>query len=301
MKKATPAKSPRIPRAVDHVVLPVGSLTIARRRMEQLGFRVAADAVHPFGTENCCIYLSDGTYIEPLGIAQRETCEQAAIRGNIFVAHDQAYRFRNFGDGFSAVSFKTANAKADHLDFVKKGMSAGRMLRFKRRIETRDGAGEAAFSLAFAGDLRSPDMFAFTCQREKWPEIGLGKLTRHPNGVRSLREIVMSEPNPTDFQYFLQEVINQRDQNAHSFGLELEAANATISVLNPRGMAEWFGAESGSERGLRCRALCLHVRSLERLAKVLDENGVAYRPIENRIVVGPAPGQGAFLAFEAGK
>lgn len=301
MTKGMSGQSPRIPRAVDHVVLPVRSLAVARQRLMQLGFAVAADAVHPFGTENCCVFLPDGTYLEPLGIAQRETCERAAIRGNAFIARDQAYRFRNFEDGFSAISFKTSNARVDHRDFVRNGISAGRMLRFKRRFVTENGAGEAEFALAIAGDLRSPDMFAFTCQRVKWPDVDLGKLTRHPNGARSLREIVLCEVNPTDFQYFLQEVINQREQNAHSFGLELESANANISVLNPRGMAAWFGAESSAERGLRCRAVVFGVPDISRLTKILDDNGVAYRSIENRIIVDPAPGQGAILAFEAGK
>jgi hypothetical protein len=29
---------------------------------------VAADARHPFGTENACVFFADGTYLEPLAL-----------------------------------------------------------------------------------------------------------------------------------------------------------------------------------------------------------------------------------------
>ena len=67
--------SSRTPRPIDHLVLPVSDLGVARDRLTALGFTVAKDARHPFGTENCCVFLSDGSYLEPLGIANREECE----------------------------------------------------------------------------------------------------------------------------------------------------------------------------------------------------------------------------------
>jgi len=78
------------PRTIDHIVLPVADINVARERYERLGFTVAPDGKHPFGTENCCVFLEDGTFLEPLGIAQRETCEAKAIKGHTFVANDQA-------------------------------------------------------------------------------------------------------------------------------------------------------------------------------------------------------------------
>ena len=77
-------KKPRKARILDHAVLPVESLEVARARFSALGFTVAPDGVHPFGTENACIYLADGTFLEPLGIAQREDCEATARKGNVF-------------------------------------------------------------------------------------------------------------------------------------------------------------------------------------------------------------------------
>lgn len=45
------------PHPLDHVVLPVVNIDVARERIGKLGFTVAADARHPFGTENACVFL----------------------------------------------------------------------------------------------------------------------------------------------------------------------------------------------------------------------------------------------------
>lgn len=294
------AKSPRKARSVDHLVLPVTALGVARERLSKLGFTVAPDAIHPFGTENACIFLADGTYLEPLGIHQRETCEAEAIRGNVFVAHDQAYRFRHGTEGFSALVFATGDAAADHKRFRKLGMSAGKQLNFSRIFTDAKGReSEASFSLAFARDMRAPDALVFTCEKLGKPNKARKNFEAHENGAIGVREIVLGEPNPSDFQYFLQEVINQRNINAHSFGIELEAANANIAAYNPAGLNAWFGmAPPASGRGLMHCGVVMAVSDLSATAKLLKKNKVGTKSIAGRIVVPPEPGQGTLIAFE---
>ncbi|TIX38964.1 MAG: VOC family protein, partial [Mesorhizobium sp.] len=65
MTENTPAR----PHPLDHLVLPTASLDVARARLTLLGFTVAPTGIHPFGTENCCVFLTDGTYLEPLAVA----------------------------------------------------------------------------------------------------------------------------------------------------------------------------------------------------------------------------------------
>ena len=289
-----------LPRALDHLVLPVGDVTTARQRLTELGFTVAADACHPFGTENAWVFFADKTYIEPLGIASREECEDAARRGNVFVARDQAYRFRRGQDGFSAIVVATDDADADHRAFRENGMSAGDMLEFARAAKTADGQEVTArFRLAFAADLRAPDFFLFACQRLNPLPADRAALETHANGVVGLAEVVLSEPNPTDFQYLLQEVFSQREVNAHSFGMDVMSANVKVSVLNPQGMQGFFGIRTSAHaRGLRGRAIVYRVRNLAVTETYLAGNGVAFERIGNRVVVSPAPGQGAVFAFE---
>jgi catechol 2,3-dioxygenase-like lactoylglutathione lyase family enzyme len=295
-----PIKQPRKARAIDHAVLPVESLETARERWTALGFTVAADAQHPFGTENSCIYFSDGTFLEPLAVAQREDCEATALKGNVFTARDQAFRFRNGEDGFAALAFATQDAGRDHKAFRKAGFSAGKKLAFSRKFTGANGKKDkAAFLLAFAADLRSPDTLFFTCERVAVPKVGRAGLQKHENGVSGIVEVVLSEPNPTDFQYLMQEVVNNRDDEAHSFGLEIASANGSVNVLTPEGLSVHFGVERNSaERGLRLEGLTLSVPSIETLVERLAAASVGFREMHGRVIVDSAPGQGCFLAFQ---
>lgn len=298
--RSTAKTSVRQARPVDHLVLPVTSLEIARERLSALGFTVAPDARHPFGTENACVYFKDDTYLEPLAIAHRETCEAAALKGNEFVERDQAFRFRKGQEGFSALVLGTPDADADHRQFRKHGISGGKQLKFSREFD--DGKGNtstAGFKLSFAADLRSPDSFFFTCERVNPPKVDRSKLQKHKNGAIGIREVVLSEPNPTDFQYIIQEVLNQRNVNSHSFGMELQSANANIAVYDKNGLREWFGINRNCHsRGLRFRAFVVGVKNLVKTAEVLKAGKIKPKKITNRLVVDHAPGQGCVIAFE---
>jgi catechol 2,3-dioxygenase-like lactoylglutathione lyase family enzyme len=290
----------RIPRLLDHLVLPVIDLATARDRYVKLGFTVAADALHPFGTENACIFFSDKTYLEPLGIAKREECEAAALTGNVFVARDQAYRFRRGQDGFSAIVVSTDDANTDHARFREKGISAGDMLEFSRSMKLPDGSeAVGSFRLSFAADLRSPDFFFFSCQRVMPLPADRSALETHANGVLGMSEVVLSEPNPTDFQYILQEAVDEREVSAHSFGMDIETRNGVkISVLNQAGMAGFFDRKTpGHSRGLRGRAVVFKVADLAATEHLLAANAVSFIRKDNRLIVPEAPGQGVIFAF----
>lgn len=296
--------SPRMPHKVDHLVLPVTNLEICRKRFTDLGFTVAPDARHPFGTENACVFFNDGTYLEPLAVGHRETCEKAALKGNVFVERDQAFRFRRGNEGFSGLVLATNDADGDHKLYRKLGISAGKQLKFSRMFKDENGAeSEGTFKLSFAADLRSPDSFFFTCERVGVPKIDKGELEKHANGAVSIVEVALGEPNPSDFQYMLQEVLNQREINSHSFGIELKSGNANIGAYGADGLRAWYGIESGCHsggagRGLRFRAFSVGVKSLKAVAKQLKKNKVKSRKIAHRIVVDHAPGQGCVIAFE---
>ncbi|MEM6461623.1 MAG: VOC family protein [Pseudomonadota bacterium] len=287
-------------RRLDHVVLPTADLLDARDRFSKLGFTVAPEAQHPFGTKNACVYFSDGTYLEPLAIAQREMCEEAALEGNVFVMRDQAYRFRNGEEGFSALVMGTGDATGDRASFRRAGISAGDNLEFSRPFETPEGEKAiASFELAFAADLRAPDLFFFTCQRKNPPQVDRTALESHGNGALGIRQVVLSEQNPSDFQYLLQQVVGQRDVHAHSFGVNLKSANAEIVALNADGMRGFFGFEYESEpRGLRLRGIVIGVDDLTSLETRFKGSEIAYAHIGGRLIVAHEPGRGAFFAFE---
>ncbi|WP_018239565.1 VOC family protein [Ensifer sp. BR816] len=291
----------RTARPLDHLVLPVAELGRARQRLTDLGFTVAEDARHPFGTENACVFFSDNTYLEPLAVASREECEAAALAGNAFVARDHAFRFRHGPEGLSAIVLGTPDATTDHIRYRSCGISGGEMLEFSRPMRLPDGReGLGSFRLAFAADLRAPDFFLFSCQRIRALPVDSALLHHHQNGVLGITEVVLSEPNPTDFQYLLQEAVDEREVSAHSFGMDIQAGSAKLAVLNPAGMEAFYGRSiSTTERGLRGRAVAFRVADLEATRALFAQNDIEFAEMGGRLVVPEAPGQGVIFAFGA--
>lgn len=289
-----------LPRVLDHLVLPVIDIDVARSRYQSLGFTVAPDGRHPFGTENCCVFFEDSTFLEPLGIAQRETCEARAIAGNTFVANDQTYRFRRGNEGFSHLVIKSDDARADNTSYKAAGMSAGKMVRFSRGY--KDSAGnkqKVSFHLAFAGDQRSPDSGFFSCQVTQAPAGGRGALVNHENGVIGIKEVILSEVNPTDFQYFFQMFLNQREMDVDSFGMSFDLAAARITVLSPHGMQAFYGMEAEKkERGMQFAAIILSVKDLTKTTAILRSNKVDCDIQSDKITISPAAGQGTTIIME---
>lgn len=285
-------------RPLDHLVLPVTDLATARARLTRLGFTVAADAHHPFGTENACVFLADKTYLEPLAVGDSEAVAAAMRAGNQFVARDHAFRFRNGQEGLSAIVMGTPDADADHARFRAAGLSAGDQLSFSRVMKFPDGTEiEPSFKLSFAADPRAPDFFAFTCQRVNMPPADRSALERHDNGVTGIARIVLSEQEPGAFASYLRAVTSGDAGDAATGRMTVAAANAVIDVIDPATLQNEFGVPRSAERGLRGEAIVFRVEDLAATDRLLAANGIRHMRSGGMILVPREPGQGTLFAF----
>jgi len=288
-----------MPRPIDHLVLPVDSLKAARARYEALGFQVREDREHPFGTANCCIFFQNKTFLEPLAVADREKAEAAVVDGNIFVRRQDAYRFRH-GEGFAMLALTSADADADQAAFAGQGFASGSVFGFKRQASLPDGSETTiGFRLAFAIDHRASDAMIFACQHLNPDALHDAASLVHANGALGVTGVYMAEVNPADFQYYLEATTGQRAIRASSLGIEADTPNGVVAILTPDGINALFGlSNSITIRGLRLCAFTLAVKDLDIVAKWFDDQGIGYRRQAGRLIVDPAPGQGALIAFE---
>lgn len=285
-------------RPLDHLVIPVTDLGTARARLTRLGFTVAADARHPFGTENACVFLADKTYLEPLAVGSLADIATAVQAGNQFVARDRAFRFRNGDEGFSAIVLGTPDADADHAAFRASGLSAGDQLSFSRVMKFPDGTEiEPSFKLSFAADLRAPDFFAFAVERVNTPPADRTALERHDNGATGIAKVILSETEPAAFATFLQVVTGAEAAGDGNGRLAVTMANSRIEVLDPATLQNEFGVSRSSERGLRGEAVVFRVAELAATARLLEANGVKHLRSAGMILVPREPGQGTLFAF----
>ncbi|ESX06013.1 hypothetical protein X769_04455 [Mesorhizobium sp. LSJC268A00] len=279
---------------LDHLVLPTASLAVARARLTSLGFIVAPTGIHPFGTENCCVFLADGTYLEPLAVGNEQLAASAIAGGNVFVARDRLYRARLGDEGFSAVVLATDDADADHARFIKAGLSAGDVLSFSRAFTDTAGKSDmASFKLAFAAGAETMDAFLFACERINAPQIDRTALQAHANGVTGIAEIVAVSGVPSEKRHLIETATGSRQRSSTAFDL----ANARLSVLKPAAFAERFGMSAGAPTDLRFAAIVFSARSVGAVARLLADNAVGHDIAGNEIVVQPASGQGAAFIF----
>lgn len=276
------------PRALDHVVLPTASLAVARERLSALGFTVSPEGIHPFGTVNCCVYLADGTFLEPLAVGDAAAVEQAVAASNVFVARDRAFRAAHGDEGFSALVFASEDADDDHREFVAAGVSAGPRLDFSRPfVDAAGRADVASFRLAFAAEPGNADgAFFFGCERANAPKVDRSALQVHANGARRVVAIEASTSDVQEALGFLSGIARSR--------AETEAGAAKVTLAN----ADVVVRDAGASAGIRLDAIVFAVDDLTALRTLLAERGVAHDLDGNRLVIPPAPGQGATFIFE---
>lgn len=279
------------PRALDHVVLPTASLAVARERLSSLGFTVAPDGIHPFGTVNCCIYLADGTFLEPLAVGDVTAADQAAAAGNVFVARDRSFRAVHGDEGFSAVVFASDDADADHREYVEAGVSTGPRLDFSRAFVDATGRADvASFRLAFATEPgNTSDAFFFACERANAPKVDRSALQLHANGARRVVAIEASAGDPALAAGFLSTIARS--------GVDIASGRATVPLANAELVVR---AANGSEN-VHLDAIVFAVDSLVDLRALLAQRGIEHDLDGNRLVIAPAPGQGAAFIFEEPK
>lgn len=274
--------SPR--RRIDHVVLPVADLETARARHAALGFVVAPVGVHPFGTRNCCVHFADGSFLEPLAVADENEAQSAIAGGNVFIARDRVYRDRIASEGFSAVVLQTDDARADHEQFVHADISGGEILDFSRLSGDLSGqAAVASFRLAFANAPEEEASYIFTCQRIGVPAIDRSALTRHANGVTGIARVIAVARQPDAVRAWADGIVMPR----------------VVEIIDPDAAADRLGFIMSDRSMVQFAGIHLSTPSLAILADLLRSAGIGYSETkEGALHVPPAPGQGAHLIFE---
>lgn len=275
------------PRAVDHLVLPVMDLDGARSRLEALGFTVAANGYHPFGTVNACVFLADKTYLEPLAIADPVAVDAAMDAGNAFIARDRLFR-QHRQEGLSAIVVQSDDAKADHDAFTAAGISGGDMFEFSRPVRLPDGREiTSSFRLAFAVDEAEEQFFAFACQRLNPLPADRQALERHANGALGLKRLLIQSARHESQATWMQVVLGA-DGTPITNGTTYEMQNLRVEVTE----------SDFAEDSLLAFALVFTVADLEVTAAALTANGVVYQKLSGGITVPAAPGQGVAFLFE---
>lgn len=281
---------------VDHLVLPVVDLGRARSRLQSLGFTVAPEARHPFGSGNACVFFADRTYLEPLALLDRPAINAAIAEGVFFAARAKSFLDR-CGEGFAMLAVKSSDIEADRARFAAAKLGAGPVFRFRRDAAAPDGTVRPiGVELAFCRDEGAPDATFFSCRHLDPDALWQPSLVAHANGARGICAVAAVAASPADFHILVEAATGQRELRVTSFGIEAALGGAMLSVLTPLGFRARYGLDAPDPgRGLRFAAVEFATADRAAAARfagaAVERNGL--------LVVPPAAGLGAVLAFRS--
>ena len=224
--------SPRSRRPLDHLVLPVEDLETTRAPAHEPGLHHRRGGAPSLRHRECLRLLSPTAAISSRWrLPSARTAEAAARAGNVFVARDQAYRFRRGDTGFSAAVVGSKDAAADHARFIELGMSGGEMLEFSRPMKlARRLRSDPELQAGVHRRSAQPGFLRLRRRaRQPCPQATARRWPRTTMASPASRKIILSEPNPTDFQYFIQELACNREVDANSFGMTVALEGAAIT------------------------------------------------------------------------
>lgn len=277
----------------------MASLEAAAGNLSRLGFTVAAEGRHPFGTANRCVFLSRDTYLEFLAVDDDNNYLKAIEARNQFIVRDRYWRQENGDNGFSAMVFKTDDADQDHLEFLDAGISAGDMLEFERPFRLPDGdVQRAAFRLAFAVDSKDSDVFFFCCQRIGSQMGGKSALEQHQNGANRLLTVYMSAEKPVRYREVLEKIFRSSPSLIEPDLICYQLPNAEVRLLSNQAMFDFCGVETAGNPMLSFRGLGFGVSCLTKTASYFLHNNVAHKKERERLIVVPEDKQSPFYVFE---
>ncbi|MBB4001495.1 MAG: VOC family protein [Aurantimonas endophytica] len=284
-------------RPIDHVVLPFPDLPSARSRLEALGFTVAPDAVHPFGTGNACVFFADGAYLEPLAVVDHGAYGDALGEGNLFVQHDAAFRSANPLPAFSGLALRSDDALVDRDTLAEHGLGEDGVVEFSRDLVSPDGTSATlSFRLTFA---RSPADFGatlFFCQKLHRMAPDRAALTCHPNGVTGLSRIVLvGEVSPAT-RLLLESASGVLPTAEGAGTLRLALAESALEIVTDDIAAERYGSCRKDGRGLVIAGIVLSVTDLVATRAAVGSAVLSDQP--GRLTVPLDAGGSAFITFE---
>jgi catechol 2,3-dioxygenase-like lactoylglutathione lyase family enzyme len=282
-------------RGIDHLVLAVRDLGKACAFYEKLGFTLTPRAFHPWGTANHLVQLN-GCFLELLAIADAAKIPAHAPSQFSFGAHNRDFLARR--EGLSMLVFQSHDARSDQAEFAAAGLTTYAPFDFGREAKLPDGGtARVAFSLAYVTDPRMPESAFFTCQQHAPKYFWKREYQVHPNGARTIAEIVMVAPDPPAFAAFFAKIQGGDSVRVIDGALVVATARGRIRVLTPLAFEARFGTAASGPEMPHFAAFRIAGIDADELAARLAAACVPHRRADGTVQVPAAAAFGVAIEF----
>src|SRR5262249_4177009 len=117
-------------------------------------------------------------------------------------------------------------------------------------------------------------------------------------GVSRIARVLLSADEPSACASVLATVVGGGRRTDIDAGIELRASNAFVTALTPARLHDEFGLEGRAGPSPNLAGLVFQTARGQACEGVLRAAQVPYERRGKRLIVQPAPGQGALFAFE---
>ena len=263
--------------SIDHPVIAVTDLDLARATYERLGFKVPPRGSHiEWGTGNLCLMFPDD-YLEMRGI----------IDASRFTMHLDSHLER-FGEGLMGVAFGTADVKASCREAAKHGVNTGELRRLTRNFEHPDGWTQPSFELFAPAAADIEGLMHVVVIQQLTPElIRRPDFLQHPNGCTGVNTMAGTIYDIERSAVKMQRLFGEEAVETSERGVSLHMPSGqTIELLLPDVYIREYGeiASSPDPETPRLGAMTLRVADLDKAERLLTGSDVAFERLGDRAI-----------------
>ena len=211
---------------LDHVVIAVRDLQAAADAWGQLGFTVSPRGLHSphMGSGNHTIMFGED-YVELLGVVTPQP------------HNEPMRRFLEGREGLERCAFTTRDAAAGVAALRERGIAGVGPVEFGRPVPLPGGGeAEARFSVFQWPEDEAPcGVRIFACQHHTREAVWIPELQRQGNGVRSIRRVLVADPEPDKAAAHLARLLDGEARADGAFRVVATGPHRAEIAFAPRG------------------------------------------------------------------
>jgi len=276
---------------IDHAVVLVRDLDEAAATWKQLGFTLSPRGTHSahMGTGNYTMML-DPDYLELLGVLA--PTEHNAPARAMLEKHE----------GIERVAFTAIDSAAGAEEIRARGYAPIGPTDFERPVTMPDGTLSAAKFRTFQWPVAEAPagMRIFACQHKTRERVWIPELTRHANGAKRLRQVLLVAPEPAKEAAHLSKMIDRetRTETDGAIAVPSGGDRADFVFMTKEQLGRRYPGVSLAGLADRGAAGLVIAADLTATERALGANGVQSG---QGICVPPARANGTLLAFVGGQ
>lgn len=275
---------------IDHLVIAVEDLEAARETWTRLGFTCTPRGRHrDMATGNYCI-MFPADYVELMGIVDPDLPDRGLRE-----------RMARNGEGLDRIAFAVRDADETAEALKASGYDIRGPIDLHRPLELPEGDVEPRFRLIHLPEGAAPVINGFICHHETPEIVRTPEWLEHANGVTGIASLVSVSENPAALAETFQKLFGPGSTVLTDDTLTVHVGDAAMIFVSPEHLSlmyPWVGDDEFPEPPFMAAAT-FRVGDLARTAKVLNDNGVAYRlSPDGGMQTSPADTNGVLIAFE---